>query len=314
MQLFSRLSTPAYKSKTMTETAILGHGIVELKSHRPGPRIGIICNIHGNESCGKLALNEFLSCHELLSGSLVIIDGNPEAALLNRRYVQSDMNRMFSAKNLSISNPTGDLKRAQYLAQIIPKLNLNYAIDIHTTSGETSLPFTVSFPGSENITRICPIPKIYGWKGIIEGTFVEWMNTQGIQTLGIEAGQHIAKNSIDVAVGVLKAILNEYGLFKIQPDATGTAHQRGMNEQSFEVIENVEIQHPTSFTYKDSFTGFDELRAGQVIATDNYTQYTAPNEEGFHILMPALKSNIISGLSKSAYYLMRKYSETTDHS
>lgn len=163
-----------------------------------------------------------------------MIDGNPETALLKRRHVHSDMNRMFTAKNLAKSNPTIDLKCAQYLARIIPRLDLSYGIDILTTRGETNLAFTVSFPGFESTTLICPIPKIYDWKGIIEGTYVEWMNIQRIQTLGIGAGQHIARNSMVVAVRILKAILNEYGLFKIQSDVTGTAHQRGMNKMSFE--------------------------------------------------------------------------------
>ncbi|MGI9350369.1 MAG: succinylglutamate desuccinylase/aspartoacylase family protein [Rhizobiaceae bacterium] len=284
----------------MTDIRVVGNGIVRIDAEAKGPAIGVICNMHGNELCGRQAVHRILEKYEIKSGSLVLIDGNQEAALLNRRFVESDMNRMFTAELLAQKNPGQDLLRAQYLADVIPSLGLDHAIDFHSTSTETEYPFTVSFPRSEQLTELCPVARIYGWKGIIKGPLVEWMNDLGIPTVVVEAGQHVDKKSVDVAERTLISILSHHGLISLEKPFRMKA------QNTFEVLEFVNFKDASTFRFKKVYASFDHLERGEVIANDSTRTYQVPDEEGLQILMPALQENVIKGISPGAYYLMRR--------
>lgn len=172
--------------------------------------------------------------------------------------------------------------------------------------GDTAHPFTISFPGSEELTELCPFPKIYGWNGIITGTFVEWMNLSGIPTVGIEAGQHSDPESTLVAEHTLKILMIEQGLLIPQNLLSEKLHIKIYPEHTYKVVENVIVDDGESFEFQRPLKGFDALRPNEIIARDSNKIYYAPSEQGYHVLMPAVIDNIKSGISKSAYYLMLK--------
>lgn len=277
----------------------LGKGIVSIKAKKKGPTIGIVCNVHGNELCGRKAVHRVLEKYEIKRGELILIDGNQEAALLNRRFVSSDMNRMFTKRQLNKKNAKDDLARAQYLADIIPTLGIDYAIDFHSTSTETKYPFTVSFPGSEIVTDLCPMPRIYGWTGIVEGSLVEFMNKSDIPAVVVEAGQHFAKNSIRVAEKTLHSVLSHFKIINLEKPIK---HKK---QKVFEVIENIMVGDAQSYRFSKLYGCFDDLKSGEIIAKDKTKTYKAPKEKGLQIMMPGLQENITNGISPGAYYLIR---------
>ena len=281
----------------------LGKGIVSIKGKNKGPTIGIVCNVHGNELCGRKAVHRVLEEYAIERGTLILIDGNQEAALLNRRFVNSDMNRMFTNKQLKKKNAKNDLARAQYLAEVIPTLGIDYAIDFHSTSTQTKYPFTVSFPGSEAITDLCPMPRIYGWTGIVEGSLVEFMNKENIPAVVVEAGQHFANNSIRVAEKTLHSVLSHFGIITLEKS---TKQQK---QKAFEVIENISVGDAASYKFTKLYGCFDELKPGEKIAKDKTKTYKSPKEKGLQIMMPALQENITNGISPNAYYLIRPISK-----
>ncbi|MEM7215725.1 MAG: succinylglutamate desuccinylase/aspartoacylase family protein [Pseudomonadota bacterium] len=283
----------------MTEITVLGKGIVRIKAKAKGPTIGIVCNVHGNELCGRKAVQRVLSEYEIRRGALVLIDGNQEAALLNRRFVGSDMNRMFTKKLLSKENPKQDLLRAQYLAEVIPTLGLDHAIDFHSTSTETRYPFTVSFPGSEQLTELCPVPRIYGWPGRVDGTLVEWMNKNGIPTVVVEAGQHFSNRAVNVAEKTLLSVLSHFGLIELKKPL------KTKRQKTFEVVEGAMVGDAGTFKFTRVYGSFDELKSGEKIARDETKTYRAPDMEELQILMPALQKNVTDGTSPGAYYLIK---------
>jgi succinylglutamate desuccinylase len=277
-----------------------GHGILRIDGKRKGPAISVICNVHGNELCGRKGAQRVLQKHTIERGSLVLIDGNQEAALLNQRYVESDMNRMFTKDQLKQKKAGNDLLRAQYLAKVIPTLGLDMAIDFHSTSSETRYPFTVSFPGSEAITELCPAARIFGWPGIVEGSLVEWMNQQGIASVVVEAGQHVADKSVRVAEKTLLSILSEHGLITLKKPLKMSA------QKTFKVIERVMVGDHDSFKFTRQYHSFERLTAAELIARDKTGNYHAPNMKKLYILMPSLQKNVAARLSRGAYYLMQR--------
>ena len=277
-----------------------GQGVVEIKTGIKGPRIGMVCNVHGNELCGRKAIHRVLKDHLIERGSLVLIDGNQEAALLDRRFVKSDMNRMFTDKQLSKANAKDDLARAQYLAQIMPTLKLDQIIDFHSTSSEMKHAFSVCFPEAQHLANMVPVVPIYGFKGIVKGTLIEWMIDQGVPSLVVETGEHYSTKAVNIAEQVVLSVLSHYGLITLKKPL------KQKKRPSFEVLEHVQVRHAASFTLTREYASFDKLDAGELIAKDEKYEYRVPDEKGLYILMPATQSNVRKGVSPGAYYLMRK--------
>ncbi len=284
----------------MAQRKILGQGIVEIKAKARGPRIGLICNVHGNELCGRKAVHRVLKNYEIEKGSLILIDGNQEAALLNRRFVKSDMNRMFTEKQLCRNAPKGDLKRAQYLASVIPGLKLDQAIDFHSTSSQMKYPFSVCFPGAEHLAAICPIVPIHGWPGKVKGSLIEWMINQGVPSLVVETGEHFSTKAVNIAEQVVLSVLSHYELITLK------ARPKHKRLPEFKVCENVVVSDAGSFTLTRPYASFEKLSPNELIAHDKKREYRVPSGEGYYVLMPALQENVRNGISPGAYYLMQK--------
>jgi len=278
----------------------IGQGIVSVKGKKNGPTIGIVCNVHGNELCGRKAVHRVLAKYEVERGTLILIDGNQEAALLKRRFVESDMNRMFTKKNLAKKNAKNDLLRAQYLAEVIPTLGLDYAVDFHSTSTDTKYPFTVSFPGSEIMTDLCPMPRIYGWPGIVEGSLVEFICKLGVPAVVVEAGQHFEKRAVNVAEKTLHSMLSHFGLITLEKPL------KMKKQKNFEVTEVVKVGDAKTFKFTKPYNCFVGFKPGEKVAKDKTGIYTSPKEEGCQILMPASQEQITNGISPTAYYVMRE--------
>lgn len=278
----------------------LGSGIMRLRGPAKGPRIGIICNMHGNEPCGRYAVRRVLANHELERGDLVIIDGNPDASLLYRRFIDGDMNRMFTARKLASKSRKHDLLRARYLAETLPALGLDLAVDFHSVSSPTAHPFVISFPGTEALAALCPMPRIYGWRGIVKGTLCEWLCDHGTPTVVVEAGLHEAASSVRIAERTILSVLSDNAMITLDRPVSG------LRKPGFDVIENVQIKDLATFELTREYGSFDTLRPGEKIASDSQRDYIVPDEEGLVILMPTTMEAVRNGTSAGAYYLMRR--------
>lgn len=279
---------------------ILGQGIVGIKGKNVGPTIGIVCNVHGNEPCGRRAVQRILSNYEIERGHLVLIDGNPEASLLGRRYVDTDMNRVFTERKLSASTRHQDLERAKYLVATIPELGIDHAVDFHSVSSKTAYPFMISFPNTEHLAKLCPMPRVYGWQGIVKGTLCEWMCNAGIPTIVVEAGQHESASAVRHAERTILSILSSYELIELEKPFMYR------KQPEFDVTENVQIGDRNSFELSRPYGSFDELAPREIVATDNTKIYRVPDEAGYSILMPTTMELVRNGTASGAYYLMKR--------
>ena len=65
-------------------------------SGEPGPVVVLEAGVHGDEVAGVYALEEILPKIKVYSGKLIILPRmNPPALQINRRYYNTDMNRVF---------------------------------------------------------------------------------------------------------------------------------------------------------------------------------------------------------------------------
>lgn len=126
----------------------------------PGPSMGFLALVHGNEEIGLPILGDLANA--IITGSVILKNevylglGNIDAALASRRFVEEDLNRCFGKEN-------ADSIEANR-ARIIEKAMLNHCeflIDIHQTVFNSENPFFIfqySSPSClENISKWNPI-------------------------------------------------------------------------------------------------------------------------------------------------------------
>ncbi|MFI8415717.1 succinylglutamate desuccinylase [Serratia sp. NPDC078593] len=127
----------------------LGEGLLEMCPVQPYQHAVVLsAGIHGNETAPIELLNQLVS--DLLSGSrrlavrLLVILGNPAAMRAGKRYLHSDMNRMFAGRAVHFP-PSGETARAQQLEQVTarfftPETVARYHYDLHTAIRDSRLP------------------------------------------------------------------------------------------------------------------------------------------------------------------------------
>ncbi len=115
---------------------------------RPTKSIGLTLQAitHGNEVGGIISL---IDCMKLIQGGVIRPDipmafilGNPVAALENRRFLETDLNRSFGSKDRT----SLEGQRAHHLATILKQSD--YLLDFHQTIEASLQPFFI-FPYTE---------------------------------------------------------------------------------------------------------------------------------------------------------------------
>ncbi len=96
-------------------------------SKRSINKVSLVCCVHGNEVFGKDVFDYF-SAELVEYPGLTIILANEKALSQNRRFIDSDLNRVFPG------DIEGDYEE-RLAAQLMEKIDKNsYVIDIHTTT------------------------------------------------------------------------------------------------------------------------------------------------------------------------------------
>ncbi|MNG75943.1 Succinylglutamate desuccinylase [compost metagenome] len=127
----------------------LGEGLLEITPHQAYRQAVVLsAGIHGNETAPIELLNQWVNT--LLAGErplavrLLVVLGNPAAIRAGKRYLHSDMNRMFGGRYRDF-NHSGETVRAQQLEQVIAAFfdgeeAARFHYDLHTAIRESRLP------------------------------------------------------------------------------------------------------------------------------------------------------------------------------
>ncbi|KAI2510066.1 Succinylglutamate desuccinylase / Aspartoacylase family [Fragilaria crotonensis] len=115
--------------------------------------IAIVGGTHGNEYTGVWCIRELdaapLTCYPSLHIKTLL--GNPEAHFQNKRFIDDDLNRQFTAQKLMEQTNTVEARRARELNQLLgPKSNpkTDVIIDLHTTT--TNMGTTLIVPAGDS--------------------------------------------------------------------------------------------------------------------------------------------------------------------
>lgn len=129
-----------------------------MKSINPISRVGIVGGTHGNEFTGVYLTKKFEQFPELIKRpsfySFTLL-GNPKAFEVGRRYIDKDLNRCFSLKEIKDSSLYSyEKSRAREIRQILNppgKCQVDFLVDLHSTTTNMGLTLILGNPHPFNL-------------------------------------------------------------------------------------------------------------------------------------------------------------------
>ena len=278
------------------------HLIAAFSGEPNGPTLIVMGGLHGNEAGGVMALsNVSKRLHEMadqIRGRVYFIAGNTRALARGVRFIDHDLNRSWTARNLSSAGTADFLTSSEgseltELDELIDSILITardevYVLDLHSTSAE-GVPFATVGDTLRNRTfaQRFPILIILGIEEQLEGTMLEYLNNAGAVTLGFEGGQHYASETVANHEALVWTALENTGILT---DETRVSTQRDLLANSQQIGRIFEIRYRHAITDEDEFemnpgfNNFDPIYRGQVLARDKRGAVSAV-ESGV-LLMP----------------------------
>ena len=269
-----------------------------LDSGLPGPDAMINAVIHGNELCGAVALDTLLkSGLQPTRGRLTLCFVNPEAYArfdpaepTRSRFVDEDMNRVWTNDRLDGSDVSIELRRARELRPLYDRVDR--LLDIHSIVTRSAPILLIhGLEKERRFSRDMRVPAtVAGGSGHVEGRrLIEYapFNDPANDKIAVlvECGHHWAKASavvaLDTALYFLKA------LDMVSP-AFFDAHvcDRTPGPQTILEVTDGHTIRSDDFYFSSKFRGLEEFpKAGQVIAVDGGEELRTPYD-GCVLVMP----------------------------
>ena len=255
-------------------------------------RVQICGIIHGNE-VGSLPtiiqlIKDLESKRRTFSGKISICLGNPEAARLNRRFIDADLNRLFLSPQPKQHRSSHEGKRAKELMPILSECDL--LLDLHQTNLASKRAFFI-FPNS---------PLSEAWARTIGGTNAyvnstpttpnpsyqcsdDFIWSQGKPALTLELGKagfhESAQRVSTTAIDNLLSHIDQLVRLGIEHNNEATLqYLKGIDLGNLEIFTTVhrEPYHTINHQLRDGLINFHPVEKGDVLSAQNTPMLLAP--------------------------------------
>lgn len=279
------VKTQKEQTETLSGERILG----SITTGKPGPTVVFFGGIHGNEPAGVKALSEVFSTLEnkgktLDKGTLIGIRGNIPALKRKERFLDHDLNRIWSRRRLQSVLAKTEAERSSEEKELLLIYSLIedllkthtppfYFIDLHTTSSRTRPFITIN----DSIINRCfsrefPVPVILGIEEYLEGPLLSYINELGYVALGFESGTHQDPAAVQNAVDFIWLALSYTGLMREIPDRKD--HYECLDRAArsdhdfYEVYYRHKLNGTHSFKMNEGFESFEPLPKGTILGSE----------------------------------------------
>lgn len=290
---------------------------------RPGPTLVVTGGLHGNEPAGAVAARNVLATLSArapsLCGRVVALAGNLAALAENRRYLDQDLNRVWTSRSVAellSQAPSQDDVEDREQRALLDILECERAasadglflLDLHTTSGGGP-PFSLMSDTLENrrVAMFLRVPVMLGLEESIDGTLLEYATRRGDVAVVVEGGQHCEPESVLNHEAVIWHTLVAIGCLAAQdvPDLNAQAEQLRRASADIPRFHEVRYRHAVhegdQFHMEPGFKGLQAVERGRLLAHDRTGEIRA-HEDG-RLLMPLYQSQGSDG-----YFLVRPVS------
>lgn len=274
----------------------------KINGKNPGPTVVFFGGIHGNENSGVLAIKDALKDlkESQVFGTIYGISGNLKALELKQRFVDEDLNRLWSKPRIAsikkktiLNTEEAELLELLKILETILKTNKPpfYFVDLHTTSSKT-LPFITINDALINrkFSKQFPVPIVLGIEEYLNGPLLSYINELGFVSLGFESGQHDDLRSITNSVAFIYLTLKFSGVLTNESSIDFTEYYNQLKTQAvnlsdvFEVVYLHKINSNDTFKMHNGFKSFQNIKKGIKLAVSNTVEIKSPYEG--RIFMP----------------------------
>lgn len=249
--------------------------VFEFDSGRAGPVVLINGLLHGNEPCGAAAIQFLLECRvRPLRGRLILTLANVAAydAPEPKRFVDRDMNRIWSRGVLSDEPTCSEIERARALLPYYEQAE--FLLDLHSTAFPVrAMTYFKNLQKAEALAlRIGDPPCHVVTPGALHAgiplfEFDKFGNAASpAVALLVECGQHRAQASADTAIRVSLKFLVTLGLLDAGAleSVPPAPEQEAGQYRVFDVIR----ARTAEFQFVRTLLGFEEFAKDELIAID----------------------------------------------
>ncbi len=273
-------------------------GVHSFAAGRPGPHAMLTAIIHGNEPAGAVALARLLERGLRPSrGRLTLVFGNldaydrfdpadPRAS----RWIDEDLNRVWSSDRLAGGGASAELRRARTLLPFVERAD--FLLDLHTTQ-HANEPLILAGP----LERSRRLARAVGGADLV---VIDEGHAQGRRlrdhagfgdplsdrtALLIECGQHWAAESAEVATAVAARFLEHLDMLPHDFASGPLVSVPDRPSRFVEITCPVTIRH--GFVFALPLRGGEILaRAGTVIGHDGGEPVVTPHDDCV-VIMPS---------------------------
>jgi predicted deacylase len=283
-------------------------GVWHFDSGKPGKRVMLSALIHGNELCGAWALKTFLASGLLpRQGTLTLAFCNLAAfdtfnpqAYVSSRYVDEDMNRVWSDDKLS--DPSSQERRRA--AALLPWLKqADWLLDFHSMSN-SDVPLQLTGVQPRNIefalqlgtpaTLIADAGHAAGVRMRDYGRFGE-SGDNGTRSLLIECGFHGAPQARDVALDQMARFLLAAGTMDRADIPTEWFADDAPAQEALRVTHAIAAKS-ANVRFAQPWRGLEKLpQAGTLLGWIDDEPFTTPYDNCV-LIMPSL-ANVRPGVT-----------------
>jgi len=255
------------------------------KSENPGPLFVITVGVHGNELNGVASIDKWLDRLEPHCGTVAVIFGNIKAMAHGRRFIDRDMNRVFTEEGLT--SDTQEAEEANELLDCMSELKASYGhetcwhLDLHGTSAHappylSAMKDISTFP----LLKTLPVPSVTNFESMFTGTLVERAIEKGWKSVTYEAGCFHAPISVENGISLLSLIADDLGLVSLT-DSDRERLSDSLSAQSptistYEFCHRHEISPTDEFVMRPGFVSFQQVHENEILADDTNGTVRAP--------------------------------------
>ena len=266
-----------------------------------GPHVMVMALSHGNEVSGAIAVDALLRTKlKPLKGRITLGFSNVEAYrrfdknnVDATRFIDEDMNRVWSESRLGGKDDTLELRRAREIRPIID--SVDYLLDIHSMH-EESPPLMMCGPLEKGMRFAAQL-------GVPAHVVVDAGHPNGKRmrdyggfgdisspknALLVETGQHFSARSRDVALDTACRFLATTGVVDIMDLSHFLTQAFPVKQRLLHVTQPV-VAHTMKFEFSRDFRGLELIeQAGTVIARDGDLEIVTPYDNCV-VVQPSLR-------------------------
>ncbi|MEZ4824700.1 MAG: succinylglutamate desuccinylase/aspartoacylase family protein [Bacteroidia bacterium] len=261
-----------------------------------GPVLFFLGGIHGNEPAGVLAIQRVFEKLNAIAppfhGKCIGIAGNLPALRLGVRYIECDLNRLWSASErdriYSSDRLNTEETQQREIMEIIETEACNSSTpviiaDLHTTSASRGF-FSIVTYDAENIRLASSLyaPVILKMTDSLTSTTNIFMKDRQFHGLTFEAGQHDDPASVDNHEAAIWLLMEAAGCIESEYIPGFEAYRNHLISEAAGLPRYVEVIYRHGITPEDEyetspgFANYSTVKAGEIVAKDKRGPVTAP--------------------------------------